>query len=92
VWTRQIRNAKWFGASRNDASRQSSPNGTVNSHKEHCHALHAPCLRGYADWSTFFMSVIREVSWEVEQRSGVRPEVIEVVRHLYMTPLKLRRT
>lgn len=55
----------------------------MRAHKEHCHALRAPCLRGYADWSTFFMSVIREVSWEVERRSGVRPEVIDVVRTLY---------
>ena len=30
-----------------------------------------------------FMSIIREVSFEVEKRSGVRPEVIDVVRVLY---------
>ena len=29
------------------------------------------------------MSIVREVSFEVERRSGVRPEVIDVVRVLY---------
>ena len=50
----------------------------MRAHKEHCHALQQPCIRGYADWSTYFMSILREVSFEVERRSGVMPQVIEV--------------
>ena len=54
-------------------------------------------LRGYIDYSCYFMSIVHAVQWEVERSVGVRPEVTAVVRTLReglaerdMPPLKGR--
>ena len=40
------------------------------------------CVRGYIDLGTYFMSVVHEVQWKVEQWAGVPPDVTTVMRAL----------
>ena len=40
------------------------------------------CVRGYIDLGTYFMSVVHEVQWKVEQWAGVPPDVTAVMKAL----------
>ena len=40
------------------------------------------CVRGYIDLGTYFMSVVHEVQWKVEEWAGVPPDVTTVMRAL----------
>ena len=40
------------------------------------------CVRGYIDLGTYFMSVVNEVQWRVEEWAGVPADVSRVLKAL----------
>ena len=55
---------------------------TARLHAEECMIERKMCVRGYIDLGTYFMSVVHEVQWKVEEWAGVPPEVTTVMRAL----------
>jgi hypothetical protein len=55
----------------------------LRAHKEQCAEEHAPCYRAYLDYSTLFMSIVRDAMAEVEKRLGVRPGVTDVMIEMH---------
>ena len=55
---------------------------TARLHAEECMIERKMCVRGYIDLGTYFMSVVHEVQWKVEEWAGVPPDVTTVMRAL----------
>ena len=55
----------------------------LRAHKEQCAMEQQPCYKAYLDYSTLFMSCVRQCQSEVEARLGVRTEVTAVMEELH---------
>eukprot|EP00965_Chrysotila_dentata_P101736 3359095-Pleurochrysis_carterae.AAC.1 len=55
---------------------------TVRIVEERCEWHRKPCIKGYVDMGSFFMSVNHAVQWEVEEAMGVSETVISIMKAL----------
>eukprot|EP00965_Chrysotila_dentata_P015307 506481-Pleurochrysis_carterae.AAC.1 len=55
---------------------------TVRIVEERCELYRKPCVKGYVDMGSFFMSVNHAVQWEVEKAMGVSGTVISIMKAL----------
>eukprot|EP00965_Chrysotila_dentata_P061472 2035901-Pleurochrysis_carterae.AAC.1 len=55
---------------------------TVRIVEERCELYRKPCIKGYVDMGSFFMSVNHAVQWEVEEAMGVSETVISIMKAL----------
>eukprot|EP00965_Chrysotila_dentata_P213544 6187681-Pleurochrysis_carterae.AAC.2 len=55
---------------------------TVRIVEERCELHRRPCIKGYVDMGSFFMSVNHAVQWEVEEAMGVSHTVIMIMKAL----------
>eukprot|EP00965_Chrysotila_dentata_P133392 4410810-Pleurochrysis_carterae.AAC.1 len=55
---------------------------TVRIVEERCEWHRKPCIKGYVDMGSFFMSVNHAVRWEVEAAMGVPETIISIMKAL----------
>eukprot|EP00965_Chrysotila_dentata_P145697 4812908-Pleurochrysis_carterae.AAC.1 len=55
---------------------------TVRIIEERCELHRKPCIKGYVDMGSFFMSVNHAVQWEVEDAMGVPETIISIMKAL----------
>eukprot|EP00965_Chrysotila_dentata_P181383 5986871-Pleurochrysis_carterae.AAC.2 len=55
---------------------------TVRIVKERCEWHRKPCIKGYVDMGSFFMSINHAVQWEVEEAMGVPETIISIMKAL----------
>eukprot|EP00965_Chrysotila_dentata_P169619 5599164-Pleurochrysis_carterae.AAC.1 len=55
---------------------------TVRIVEERCELRRKPCIKGYVDMGSFFMSVNHAAQWEVEEAMGVSETVISIMKAL----------
>eukprot|EP00965_Chrysotila_dentata_P163579 5401193-Pleurochrysis_carterae.AAC.1 len=55
---------------------------TVRIVEERCEWHRKPCIKGYVDMGSFFMSVNHAVQWEVEEAMGVSETVVSIMKAL----------
>eukprot|EP00965_Chrysotila_dentata_P085866 2833509-Pleurochrysis_carterae.AAC.1 len=55
---------------------------TVRIVEERCELHRKPCIKGYVDMGSFFMSVNHAVQWEVEKAMGVSQTVVSIMKAL----------
>eukprot|EP00965_Chrysotila_dentata_P167372 5527137-Pleurochrysis_carterae.AAC.1 len=55
---------------------------TVRIIEERCEWHRKPCIKGYVDMGSFFMSVNHSVQWEIERSMGVSETIVAIIKAL----------
>eukprot|EP00965_Chrysotila_dentata_P253643 6211350-Pleurochrysis_carterae.AAC.1 len=55
---------------------------TVRIMEERCEWHRKPCIKGYVDMGSFFMSVNHAVQWEIESAMGVSETIVSIIKAL----------
>eukprot|EP00965_Chrysotila_dentata_P172810 5702496-Pleurochrysis_carterae.AAC.1 len=53
---------------------------TVRIIEERCEWHRKPCIKGYVDMGSFFMSVNHPVQWEIEKSMGVSETIVAILK------------